>query len=68
MIDIQKRALRSFKKDVFALAGCLVQIDNGVRDERLNRISGSAITFVNLFEGKRAGANGFEDFVVLPNL
>src|SRR5437899_3881625 len=68
VIDIEEGALRAFEQNILSALDGLMEEHNGVRHEGFQVIAGGSIIFVNLFEGKRAGAECFEDFVVFVDL
>ena len=68
VIDVEKCSLRAFEKNLFSALQCLMQINDGVGDERAQEFSGREIRFVHRFVVDRLRAERAQNAVIFLNL
>src|SRR5437899_11945908 len=68
MINIEKCALRPFKKNFFVALKCTMQKHNRIGDERAQFFTSRQITFVDLAKTDRLCTERLEDSIVLEDL
>ena len=68
VVDVEESALRAFEQDLLSLLQRVMQIDDGVGDERPQFFAGREKIRVHFREGDRSGAERLQDAVVLLHL